>query len=383
MAIKEVILIIATILNLIVGLFVYLRNRKSKINISYSLLSLGLAGWAFTNAIFQITPSLENALFWAKLSDISTILLVSSLFYFSLIFPKSILISQKYQYYLLYFFTFLVTIISLPNFNFVRKEVIFQNHIQKQIIIESGFYIFVFYILLFLIWTVINLKEKYKISKGDIKFQLQYVFTGIAIDIFCGTTFNLILPLMGNYSLVWLGPISTLISLVFIALAITRYHLFEIRVILTELLVGLMGIILLVQILLAPTFTWRISTLATFLLFCVFSYYLIKATHEESKRREEAEKVAIQERALRKKTERLVSAREQFLLSAQHYFRTPLTALIGYLEMILSGSYGKEKLALVLKSAQELRKRIEESLNISQFQLKKAFWKKKKFRLRI
>jgi len=125
---------------------------------------------------------------------------------------------------------------------------------------------------------------------------------------------------MGNYSLVWLGPISTLISLVFIALAITRYHLFEIRVILTELLVGLMGIILLVQILLAPTFTWRISTLATFLLFCVFSYYLIKATHEESKRREEAEKVAIQERALRKKTERLVSAREQFLLSAQHYF---------------------------------------------------------------
>ena len=168
-----------------------------------------------------------------------------------------------------------------------------------------------------------------------------------------------------------------------ITLAITKYHLFEIRVILTELLVGLMGIILLVQILLAPTFTWRISTLATFLLFCIFSYYLIKATHEESKRREEAEKVAVQERALRKKTERLISAREQFLLSAQHYFRTPLTVLIGYLEMILAGSYRKEKLALVLKSAQELRKRIEESLNISQFQLKKAFWKKKKFRLRI
>lgn len=132
MEIKEAILIVATILNLTIGLFVYSRSWKSKIHISYGLLSLGLAGWALTNTLFQITSSLEKALFWAKLSDISAILLVSSLFYFSLVFPKEdLLISRKYRYYFLYFFTFLVTLISLPNFDFVRKSVILQNQVQK------------------------------------------------------------------------------------------------------------------------------------------------------------------------------------------------------------------------------------------------------------
>ena len=286
MGIKEIILTIATILNLGLGFFIYFKNRKNKINISYAFLSLGLAGWALTNAIFQINPSLEKALFWARLSDISAILLVSSLFYFSLVFPEDILVSQKYRYYLLYSLTILVTLISLPNFDFVRKEVVFRDHIQKQIITGNGFYIFAFYILLFLIWTIINLKEKYKISKGIVKFQLQYVFIGIVTGILFGATFNLILPLMRNYSLVWLGPISTLISLIFIGLAITRYHLFGIRVILTELLVGVMGIILFLQIIFAQSLQWRISSVLTFLLFLIFAYSLLKAAHKEKKRRE-------------------------------------------------------------------------------------------------
>jgi signal transduction histidine kinase len=94
-----------------------------------------------------------------------------------------------------------------------------------------------------------------------------------------------------------------------------------------------------------------------------------------------AEEIAGRERALRKATERLVSAREQFLLSAQHYFRTPLSSLIGLLDLMLTGYYGKEKLPAVLKSAFELRKRIDECLNISQFQLKRPLLDKEEIQL--
>jgi signal transduction histidine kinase len=336
MGIKEVILIIATILNLGLGFFIYFKNRKNKINISYAFLSLGLAGWALTNAIFQITPSLEKALFWARLSDISAILLVSSLFYFSLVFPEDILISQKYQYYLLYSLTILVTLISLPNFDFVRKEVAFRDHVQKQIITGNGFYIFAFYILLFLIWTIINLKEKYKISKGIVKFQLQYVFIGIVIGILFGATFNLILPLMGNYSLVWLGPISTLISLIFIGLAITRYHLFGVRVILTELLVGIMGLILFLQMIFAPTKEWKISALSIFILFLIFGYLLIKYTHQEIKRKEELEDAY-------KKIEALSEIKSEFLKVVNHQLRTPVSIIKGMAEMLKEGRISKER----------------------------------------
>ncbi|PIQ04456.1 MAG: hypothetical protein COW72_03495 [Candidatus Nealsonbacteria bacterium CG18_big_fil_WC_8_21_14_2_50_37_10] len=127
-----------------------------------------------------------------------------------------------------------------------------------------------------------------------------------------------------------------------------------------------------------PTVNLRILTFLTFFLFCIFGYYLIKATHEEEKRREEAERMAVQERALRLRTERLTRARDQFILSSQHYFRTPLTSIIGFLEMVLDESYGKlpekvkEKLGLTSRSVLELRKRIEESLDISQFQIRKG-----------
>jgi len=150
-------------------------------------------------------------------------------------------------------------------------------------------------------------------------------------------------------------------------------------VILTELLVGGMGLIWLVFSFLMPTVNLRILTFLTFFLFCIFGYYLIKATYEEEKRREEAERMAVQERALRLRTERLAGARDQFILSSQHYFRTPLTSIIGYLEMVLEENlYGKlpqkakEKLNNVSQSVQELRKRIEESLSIVAFQAGKG-----------
>jgi len=160
-------------------------------------------------------------------------------------------------------------------------------------------------------------------------------------------------------------------------------------------LVGAMGVVLVVLPFVMPTDSLRALTLAVFLLFCVFAYYLIKATHKESERREEAERMAVQERALREsaeklvkrerklrlETERLSGARNQFLLSAQHYFRTPLTSLIGLLELMMTGSFGKEKLSQTFQSALELRKRIEEGLDISQFQSGKAILNKEEVQL--
>jgi len=405
MELKEIVLTIATLFNLSLGLFIFLKDRKNKINISYGLLSVGLAGWALTNAIFQITYSLETALFWARLSDISAIILVSSLFWFSLVFPDNI-VFPRYLYYIFYVFTFIVVLISLPTFDLVRKEVIFQKSFQKQIITAEGFYIFAFYIILFSTWAIINLKKKLTRSRGIVRFQLQYVFIGIIIGAIFGLIFNLILPLVGNYGLVWLGPIFTLVSLIFIALAITRYHLFGIKIILTELLVGVMAIILFSWLFILPTPALKLGALATFLIFLAFGYFLIQYTYREEALREQAEKLAQRERELRQKAEALATqerklrleledmlqkerslrlqektlsqARDQFILSSQHYFRTPLTTILGFLELTLAGDFGKitpslrKKLTIIRESALELRKRIEEGLDITQFQLGRA-----------
>lgn len=77
--------------------------------------------------------------------------------------------------------------------------------------------------------------------------------------------------------------------LLFAGYAIVKHHLFDIKLILTEILVGTMGIILLILPFLMISDSLRILTSIIFFLFCVFGYYLIKAIHNEIKKKEEAE----------------------------------------------------------------------------------------------
>jgi signal transduction histidine kinase len=199
----------------------------------------------------------------------------------------------------------------------------------------------------------------------------------------------------------------------------------DVKIILTEFLVGAMGLILFLQIIFAQNLQWRISSFSIFLLFLIFAYYLVKSVHEEERRREEAERLAQKERELAEKyqvlairlmavekqlrklaererklrenaerlaqrerklrmeTERLARARDQFILSSQHYFRTPLTSILGYLENIKEGIYGEipplvlEKLNNMTFATKELSKRLEELLTISSFQLKRFDLEKK------
>jgi len=46
-----------------------------------------------------------------------------------------------------------------------------------------------------------------------------------------GTTFNLFLPLMGNYKFIWVGPYFTLVLIGFLTYAIFKHHLMNIKVI--------------------------------------------------------------------------------------------------------------------------------------------------------
>ncbi|MEA3344108.1 MAG: HAMP domain-containing sensor histidine kinase, partial [Patescibacteria group bacterium] len=74
---------------------------------------------------------------------------------------------------------------------------------------------------------------------------------------------------------------------------------------------------------------------------------------------------------------RLDEAKTQFIMATQHHLRTPLTSMIGYLDLIFGGIYGKvpSELRKTLKkfeiSTSRLIKVVNELLDISQFQLGK------------
>jgi signal transduction histidine kinase len=246
------------------------------------------------------------------------------------------------------------------------------------------------------------IKELKKIKEKTKKQQIKYFLLGTGIGFACGST---------NYFLWYNIPIppypNALVSIyvVLTTFAILKYHLFEIRVILTEILVGVMGVILTIFALVGPTLSANVLRFLSFFilfLFLIFSYYLIKSVQEEERGREEAERLAQRERELaekfqvlairlmaverslkemaerekmlRKSAEKISQAKSEFIAIASHQLRTPLTAIKGYLSIILEGDYGKlpakikEKIGNVLQSSERVIRLVNSILDVSKIE---------------
>ena len=65
--------------------------------------------------------------------------------------------------------------------------------------------------------------------KPDERRRVMTVFFGMKIALVCGAFFNLVLPFLGNYSLIWLGPPSAIIFVIAMFYAIIRQGLFDMR----------------------------------------------------------------------------------------------------------------------------------------------------------
>ena len=178
---------------------------------------------------------------------------------------------------------------------------------------------------------------------------------------------NLVLVVIGHSEYSIFGPPSTIIFVVISTYAIIKHHLFNIRVILTEIFIGIVGFILLIQAFSAPTFVWRIVNFLLLSFFLLFGILLIQSVLREIKLREQLE-VAYKE------VDRLSRAKSEFLSIASHQLRTPLTAIKGYVSMLIEGTYGKleEKpkapLEKVYQSNERLINLVNDLLNISRIE---------------
>jgi len=93
------------------------------------------------------------------------------------------------------------------------------------------------------------------------------------------------------------------------------------------------------------------------------------------------------EKKAHKELKRLDEVKSQFIMATQHHLRTPLTAMKGYVSMILEGDFGevspktKEKLKGFQSSIERLINLVNEFLDISQIQLGKGILNLKKTKI--
>jgi signal transduction histidine kinase len=93
----------------------------------------------------------------------------------------------------------------------------------------------------------------------------------------------------------------------------------------------------------------RVLVVFTLTLIILFSYILTRAIQNELRQKEELRQASESLRLANSQLKELDNAKTEFLSIASHQLRTPLTAIKGYISLILEGSYGE-----VSKSVQDV-----------------------------
>ncbi len=356
--INKIIIFFINAIGIWLAIWVYFSNPKQKPNKIFLCMTVFTLLWIdfrYLGATSQGTLSL----FFYKLNFGAVALFFIAAYLFSVFFPRE----EKRHSFLDKFIIFLgVVFFFLSVFtNLIIKNIEIREWGNNIIMGKVGN---IFYIVITLLTFLILLKlfKKYFILSKQDKLRIQYFLVGISLFAICNIIFNIILPAVrGTVQYYQFGDYSAIFLFGFTAYAIVKRELFEIKVVLTGLFVALIAILLTLDtFVFTSQMSLQILKGAILVIFLYFGYLMIKSVISEIQRREEVE--------------RLSKAKTEFISIASHQLRTPLTAIKGYMSMIIEGTYGKvaEKIKRpmenVYKSNERLIKLVNDLLSVSRIE---------------
>ena len=175
------------------------------------------------------------------------------------------------------------------------------------------------------------------------RLQLRFFVLGISLSFVVGIFTNLIHPLVfGNSDLSRFGPLGMVFCAVFVTYAIFKHHLFEVKMILSEILLGLMAIVLFITIITSDSIYQRLANTVFLGIFIWLAIILLKELFHGIRREHQLERA-------NRKLQSTIEAKDLFLRMTSHQLRTPLTSLNGFLSMVLEQSQTKYEMNQVTR----------------------------------
>jgi signal transduction histidine kinase len=332
----QILLITVGVTNFALGILVLFSLNKKKDGSSawFALVAFSVVLWTVAMIVYRGFSDFTNIVLYTKILY-SSALLIPTIF---LIFVNRFGFKQhiyKSEFLTFFFFVGLVILTFFTPY-IIDSANIVQNS-ENQIIFGNLFFIYVLFLIVVFNLAFYNLIIEYKKNKGVKKKQILFIILGTTLSTYPAFFTNLLLPWIGIFVLNWVGQLSTIFLIIFTTYAIFKHHLFNIKMILSEILLGVMGIVLFIYIFLSRSLTEIIVSIIFFIIFVVLGYNLLKELLSGIKREKELD-------ISNRKLAETIESKDLFLRMTSHQLRTPLTSLNGFLSLILEQWQGKYKM---------------------------------------
>ena len=318
------ILSLVIILNFIIGIIILSRGFKNKVNFLFGLISVGVSLWAAgILGFYLIKIPLDYLWIIETHSSAAFIAVIFLLFTFN--FPT--LLTKKIYIRLMPLIPFSIIIYYL----FFTKDIIGNvNGVNYEI--HSGYIFYSLFVMLCFFIGYFALFLQYKKSSNDEqRIQVKYVLGGAILSSILASISDLMLPYFGIFEYNWLGPIFTFFLVGTIAYAILKHHLFDIKVIATELFTFALWIISFVKIFFSNSGQDLMLNIGIFLSVVLFGILLVRGVLKETELREKITKALEGEKKAN-------DSLELFMTGLQHDIKGYLTPITSAASSLIDGS---------------------------------------------
>ncbi len=367
--VNQLFVILISLLCLWLGFWVFWAGRRNRVNQVFLAMTWAFLGWIIFAYLSDLAGSPLAVLWLIRLSFAAIAASLVFTYIFSVYFPVE---SAHTRYLKIANWVAVIlgsSLFALALFsNLLVADVYREDWGTGPVLGPLGNFFYGGVVVLAVLLLVNFVKKYFTLSRQE-KTKTLYFLIGLGIMVAANVVFNVILPLIqGQIQFYQVGNYSVIFLLGFTAYAMVRKNLFGIRVVLTTLLVALMAIFLLLDmIVLTEAISVMILKGVILAVFIFFGYSLVKSVSREIQLREKLEEA-------NHKLTKLDQAKSEFISIASHQLRTPLSAIKGYLSMVIGRDYGPvpEPVARVLtrvyNSNERLISLVNNMLNISRIE---------------
>lgn len=360
--------LMTTIVSLFLGVFVLL-NGRSKTTILFFLMNISIALWAFFYAIWVTLISYDSALIFARALNFCSIFIPVLYLHWICVFLNK---EKKCRKFLIFSYavTFFVTFFGFSDMfiDGVQRVLMFEYFPQSNLLHTS----FLIFWIIVIFYSMILLKDAHKKSIGERKTQILFVILGALIGFGCGS-FNW--PLMFGIEII--PPFTSAFILAVPLLwgyAIMKHDLMDVKLALIQFLIIILNSFAIGFIFVSNSVGEYVAKIIFASISVLVSYLLTRSYNKQAKQKEELIKLTNELKRANVELKRLDKAKSEFISIASHQLRTPLTAIKGYISLILEGAYGgnTEKtdgaLNKIFLANERLIQLVEDLLNITRIE---------------